>query len=50
MIAMDTNILVYAHREESPFHAADAECLARRAEGRSPCAPPWPCLHEFSTP
>ena len=47
MIAIDTNILVYAHREDSPFHAAAAECLKRCAEGRSPWALPWPCLHEF---
>ena len=47
MIAVDTNILVYAHREDSPFHTAAADCLARCAEGRSPWALPWPCLHEF---
>lgn len=47
MIAVDTNILVYAHREDSPFYAAAARCLAELAEGRAPWAIPWPCLHEF---
>lgn len=47
MIAVDTNILVYAHRRDSPFHAeADAQ-LTRLAEGRLSWAIPWPCVHEF---
>jgi hypothetical protein len=28
VIALDTNILVCAHREDSPFHAAAARCVA----------------------
>lgn len=47
MIAVDTNILVYAHREDSPFHAAALLCVAEIAEGPSSWAIPWPCLHEF---
>ena len=47
LIALDTNILVYAHREDSPFHEAAARCIAGLAEGRTPWAIPWPCLHEF---
>lgn len=47
MIAVDTNILVYAHREESPFHEAAFRCLADLAEGAALWAIPWPCLHEF---
>jgi len=47
VIAVDTNILVYAHREDSPFHAAAARCVAGLAEGAAPWAIPWPCLHEF---
>jgi len=47
MIAVDTNILVYAHREDAPFHAAAARRLTELAEGRSSWAIPWPCLHEF---
>ena len=34
MIAVDTNILVYAHREDSPFHDAAAKRIADLAEGR----------------
>ena len=47
MIAVDANILVYAHREDSPFHAAASKRVASLAEGRAPWAIPWPCLHEF---
>ncbi|WP_413801032.1 type II toxin-antitoxin system VapC family toxin [Streptomyces iranensis] len=47
MIAIDTNILVYAHRSDSPFHTAAAAQVRRLAEGRAPWALPWPCLHEF---
>ena len=47
MIAVDTNILVYAHREDSPSHAAAATQLETLAEGPAPWAVPWPCLHEF---
>lgn len=47
MIALDTNLLVYAHREESPWHAAAYALVAGLAEGRTPWAIPWPCLHEF---
>lgn len=47
MIAVDTNILVYAHREDSRFfHAADAR-LTQLAESGVRFAIPWPCLHEF---
>jgi predicted nucleic acid-binding protein len=47
LIAVDTNILVYAHREESPFHAAALRCVTELAESDAPWAIPWPCLHEF---
>lgn len=47
MIAVDTNLLVYAHREDSPWHAGAASRLAELAEAREPWAIPWPCLHEF---
>lgn len=47
MIAVDTNILVYAHREDSPWHDKAYECLQRVAEGIAPWAIPWPCIHEF---
>ena len=34
MIAVDTNILVYAHREDSPFHDTALRRVAELAEGR----------------
>jgi toxin-antitoxin system PIN domain toxin len=47
MIAVDSNLLVYAHREDSTWHAAAYACLAGLAEGRAPWTILWPCLHEF---
>ncbi len=47
MIAVDTNLLVYAHRSDSRFHEAAAAVVRRLAEGRSAWAIPWPCVHEF---
>ncbi len=47
MIAVDTNILVYAHRAESPHFRAASERLKQLAESRLAWAIPWPCLHEF---
>lgn len=47
MIAVDSNLLVYGHREDSPWHRAAYDCLVRLAEGRAAWAIPWPCLHEF---
>jgi toxin-antitoxin system PIN domain toxin len=47
VIAVDTNLLVYAHRRDAPFHARAAELLTGLAEGRAPWALPWPCVHEF---
>lgn len=47
MIAVDTNILVYAHRRDSPHHEAARKRILELAEGREPWAIPWPCIHEF---
>jgi toxin-antitoxin system PIN domain toxin len=47
VIALDTNLLVFAHREDSPWHAAAASAVVALAEGRAAWAIPWPCLHEF---
>lgn len=47
MIAVDTNILIYAHREESPHHIAAERCVRSLADGPATWAIPWPCLHEF---
>ena len=47
MIAVDTNILIYSHRNDSAFHEAALACVTELAEGRSPWAIPWSCIHEF---
>ena len=47
MIAVDTNLLIYAHREDSDFHTEAIAVLRDLAEGGVRWAIPWPCLHEF---
>ena len=47
MIAIDTNLLVYAHREDSPFHRQAFHCIEELAEGKRLWCVPWPCIHEF---
>ena len=47
MIAVDTNVLVYSHRKDSPWHDTAQECVKEIAEGKGAWAIPWPCLHEF---
>ena len=47
MIAVDTNILIYAHREDSPHYPAALRCVEKLAEGSASWAIPWPCVHEF---
>ncbi len=47
MIAVDTNLLVYAHRADSEWHErALGKLLELISEGRR-WAIPWPCVHEF---
>ena len=47
MLAVDTNILVYAHRRETREHGRALQTVRELAEGRSAWAIPWPCLYEF---
>jgi len=47
LIAVDTNLLVYAHRRDSPFHTAAASAIREVAESHAQWALPWPCVHEF---
>lgn len=47
MIAVDTNILVFAHREDAEWHEPARDAVARLAEGKATWAIPWPCIHEF---
>lgn len=47
MIAIDTNLLVYSHRPDSPFHPRAKELIETLRSGSIPWAIPWPCVHEF---
>lgn len=47
MIALDTNILVHAHREDSQWHDVAFREVASLAGSGAPWAIPWPCIHEF---
>jgi toxin-antitoxin system PIN domain toxin len=47
VIAVDTNVLVYAHREDSEWHDAAYRAVTDLAESKAHWAVPWPCLHEF---
>jgi uncharacterized protein len=47
VIALDTNILVYAHRDDSEWHEAASACVREVAEAGFAWAIPWHCMHEF---
>ncbi len=47
MIAIDTNILVYARREETVHHRRARALLRTLAQGDEPWALPWPAVYEF---
>lgn len=47
MVAVDTNVLVYAHRREASEHAVAIALLRALAEGNAAWAIPWPCVYEF---
>jgi uncharacterized protein len=47
VIAIDTNLLVFAHRGSAPFHSDAVAALQPVFEGTSAWALPWPCVHEF---
>jgi len=47
VIAVDSNLLIYSHREDSKFHAASKELVDSLRHQSAPWAIPWPCLHEF---
>lgn len=47
MIALDTNILVYARREEATHHAAAKRLVHDLASGDRLWALAWPCVYEF---
>lgn len=48
MIAVDTNILVYANRRDMPdWHEPAKDSLERLAAGRASWGLPWSVAHEF---
>lgn len=47
MIAVDTNILVYAFRPEYELHERARVALTTLLQGNQRCGVPWPCIHEF---
>ena len=47
MTAVDTNVLVYAHRSDAEWHDRAVRRVRSLAEGRSAWAIPWPCIYEF---
>jgi toxin-antitoxin system PIN domain toxin len=47
MIALDTNLLIYAHRAETEWNEDAYDLLRGLTEGREAWAIPYPCVHEF---
>jgi hypothetical protein len=45
VIAVDSNILVHAHRADSPWHAVARDRVRPLSAER--WGIPWPCVHEF---
>ena len=40
---VDTNLLVYAHRRDSPWHDQASRLVRGLAEGQTAWGIPWPC-------
>jgi len=47
VIALDTNVLVSAHRQDVPLHQRAAVAVRKLVEGRASWAIPLPCIGEF---
>ena len=47
MIALDTNLLVYAHRSMTPEHLRARRAIQSAHASRDGCGIPLPCLAEF---
>ncbi|MEN3360230.1 MAG: uncharacterized protein V7637_4212 [Mycobacteriales bacterium] len=47
MIAVDTNILIYAHRAETSWYERASTQVRELAESGRSWAIPWPCICEF---
>jgi uncharacterized protein len=48
VIAVDSNVLVYAHRRDSPWHQQAKRRIQELARKQNAWAIPWPCVHEFT--
>lgn len=47
MIALDSNLLIYAHRRDNEVYSAASTLLRDLATNRASWAIPYPCVHEF---
>jgi toxin-antitoxin system PIN domain toxin len=47
MIAVDTTLLVYAHRSDAEFHSRAKTALCQLAQSGTRWTILWPCVHEF---
>jgi toxin-antitoxin system PIN domain toxin len=47
MIAVDSNVLVYAHRRDSESYPAARDLIAGLVTSASGWAIPYPCIHEY---
>jgi toxin-antitoxin system PIN domain toxin len=47
VIALDSNLLVYAHRRDTRWHDRADALVRDLARGTASWAIPWPCIHEF---
>jgi uncharacterized protein len=47
MIAVDTNILIAAHRADHAHHIPADAALRELCTSNTSWALPWPCLYEF---
>ena len=47
MIAIDSNILIYAHRRDSIWHEPASRSIDDLVASNRPWMIPWPCIHEF---
>lgn len=47
MIALDTNLLIYAYREDAPFHSQSKAVLEELVMQHPTWALPWQVVHEF---
>jgi toxin-antitoxin system PIN domain toxin len=47
VIAVESNVLIYAHRGDMQQHEAALACIRELGESGKPWTIPWPCLHEL---